>query len=382
MKTITLTVNGEKITAAVEPRTHLGDFLRGHMQLTGTHLGCEHGVCGACTVLIDGAPARSCINFAVACDGQEITTIEGFGDDILMNRLRRAFNDNHALQCGFCTPGQLVSARDLLTRLVDPDEARIRKEMSANLCRCTGYMGIVNSVIEVFADKDPALLAARKQAANPVTVGEAASLAATAGEASTAAAVPVAASSASFSDSGEGWTEISQTLALTHPAAEVWRRLQDYHLVARCLPGAAIDSLEGDGITGRFRAALGPITAEFHGNAAIERSDADRRGQLRGTGSEKSGATTAKGELAYTVREAGAGCEVDLSIKYQIQGRLAQFTRSGIVVDFVERLTGEFARNLGAAIAGEEVAPAGEPLQVGGMFFAVLWARIRKLFGG
>jgi carbon-monoxide dehydrogenase small subunit len=381
MKTITLTVNGEKITAAVEPRTHLGDFLRGHMQLTGTHLGCEHGVCGACTVLIDGAPARSCINYAVACDGQEITTIEGFGDDVLMNRLRRAFNDNHALQCGFCTPGQLVTARDLLARLDDPDEARIRKEMSANLCRCTGYMGIVNSVVEVFADKDPALLEARKQAANPVSVGETASLAATAGEAAVAASAATPAVT-SFSDSGEGWTEISQTLALAHPAAEVWQRLQDYHLVARCLPGAAIDSLEGDNITGRFRAALGPITAVFQGNAAIERSDADRRGQLRGTGSEKSGATTAKGELAYTIREAGAGCEVDLSIKYQIQGRLAQFTRSGIVVDFVERLTGEFARNLSAAMAGEEMAPAGQPLQVGGMFFAVLWARIRKLFGG
>ena len=381
MKTITLTVNGEKITAAVEPRTHLGDFLRGHMQLTGTHLGCEHGVCGACTVLIDGAPARSCINYAVACDGQEITTIEGFGDDILMNRLRRAFNDNHALQCGFCTPGQLVTARDLLARLDDPDEARIRKEMSANLCRCTGYMGIVNSVVEVFADKDPALLEARKQAANPVSVGETASLAATAGEAAVAASAATPAVT-SFSDSGEGWTEISQTLALAHPAAEVWQRLQDYHLVARCLPGAAIDSLEGDNITGRFHAALGPITAVFHGNAAIERSDADRSGQLRGTGSEKSGATTAKGVLAYTIREAGSGCEVDLSIKYQIQGRLAQFTRSGIVVDLVERLTGEFARNLSAAMAGEQMTPAGQPLQVGGMFFAVLWARIRKLFGG
>ncbi|MEN8196798.1 MAG: SRPBCC family protein, partial [Pseudomonadota bacterium] len=180
----------------------------------------------------------------------------------------------------------------------------------------------------------------------------------------------------------EGWTEISQTLALTHPAAEVWQHLQDYELVARCLPGATIDTLEGDNITGRFRAALGPITAEFHGNAAIERSDADRRGQFRGSGSEKSGATTTKGELAYTVREAGGGCEVDLSIKYQIQGRLAQFTRSGIVVDFVERLTGEFAKNLGAAIAGEEVAPTSKALQVGGMFFAVLWARIKRLFGG
>ena len=380
MKTITLTVNGEKITAAVEPRTHLGDFLRGHMQLTGTHLGCEHGVCGACTGLIDGAPARSCINYAVACDGQEITTIEGFGDDVLMNRLRRAFNDNHALQCGFCTPGQLVSARDLLVRLDDPDETRIRKEMSANLCRCTGYMGIVNSVIEVFADKDPALLQARKQAANPSTLNERVGLAAT--ESATAAIPATAASVAIFSTSGEGWTEISQTLALAHPADEVWLRLQDYHLVARCLPGAAIDSIEGDNITGRFRAALGPITAAFNGNAAIERNDAERQGWLRGAGSEKSGATTAKGELAYTVREAGAGCVVDLSIKYQIQGRLAQFTRSGIVVDFVERLTGEFARNLGTAMAGEDVAPADEPLRVGGMFFAVLWARIRNLFGG
>jgi len=382
MKTITLTVNGEKITAAVEPRTHLGDFLRGHMQLTGTHLGCEHGVCGACTVLIDGAPARSCINYAVACDGQEITTIEGFGDDILMNRLRRAFNDNHALQCGFCTPGQLVSARDLLVRLDDPDEARIRKEMSANLCRCTGYMGIVNSVIEVFADKDPALLAARKQAANPVGIDETDGIAARVWETSGRTAPAAGVSAASFSTSGEGWTEISQTLALAHPAAEVWQRLQDYHLVARCLPGTAIDTIEGDNITGRFRAALGPITAAFSGNAAIERSDADRHGRLRGTGSERSGATTARGELAYTVREVGTGCEVELSIKYQIQGRLAQFTRSGIVVDFVERLTGEFARNLGAAIDGEEVAPAGEPLRMGGLFFAVLWARIRKLFGG
>jgi aerobic-type carbon monoxide dehydrogenase small subunit (CoxS/CutS family) len=172
MKTITLTVNGETVSAAVEPRTHLGDFLRNHLQLTGTHLGCEHGVCGACTVLIDGQPARSCINYAVACDGSEITTVEGFGDDPLMARLRQAFTDNHALQCGFCTPGQLVSARDLLIRFEDADEALVRKEMSANLCRCTGYMGIVNAVLEVFADKDASVLEARKRAAHPVSVAE------------------------------------------------------------------------------------------------------------------------------------------------------------------------------------------------------------------
>ena len=331
MKTITLTVNGETVTASVEPRTHLGDFLRGHMQLTGTHLGCEHGVCGACTVLIDGAPARSCINFAVACDGAEITTVEGFGDDLLMNRLRRAFNDNHALQCGFCTPGQLVSARDLLVRLKDADEARIRKEMSANLCRCTGYMGIVEAMLEVFADKDPALLEARKQAAAPRPAEEGATPV-TAGEAEAAPTAASQAGAARLAEAGEGWTEISQTVTLAHPAAEVWERLADYELVARCLPGATVDSIEGDRIAGRFRVALGPITAEFHGSAEIERSDADRRGHLRGQGDEKSGATRARGELSYTVREDAAGSQVDLAIKYQIQGRLAQFTRAGIVV--------------------------------------------------
>jgi len=380
MKTITMTVNGEAVTAAVEPRTHLGDFLRNQLQLTGTHLGCEHGVCGACTVLIDGAPARSCINYAVACDGSEITTIEGFGDDLLMNRLRKAFTDSHALQCGFCTPGQLVSARDLLARFDRADEALIRKEMSANLCRCTGYMGIVNAVLEVFADEDATLLEARRQAARPATtVAETTGVVEAAAETATAPATEV--SAASFADSQEGWTEISQTLALPYPAAEVWQRLQDYRLVAGCLPGAAIDSIDGDSIEGRVRAALGPITAEFHGAATVERSDTDRRGRLRGSGSEKSGATAAKGELSYEVREAGRGCQVDLAIRYQIQGRLAQFTRSGIVTDFVERLTGQFAKNLGMAIETGETAPVAEPLHIGDTLLAILWARIKRLFG-
>jgi carbon-monoxide dehydrogenase small subunit len=240
-------------------------------------------------------------------------------------------------------------------------------------------MGIVNAVLEVFADKDPAVLETRKQASRPAAVAEAETVAA----ASEASSAPTAtASAASFAESAEGWTEISQTLSLAHPAAEVWQRLQDYDLVAGCLPGATADSIEGDNIAGRFRAALGPITAEFHGTAVIERDDSSRRGILRGSGSEKTGATTAKAELTYQVREAGAGSEVDLSMKYQIQGRLAQFTRSGIVVDFVERLTGQFARNLSAAMAGDGTAPTGEPLKVGGLFFAVLWARIKRLFGG
>ena len=153
MKTISLTVNGKAVTATVEPRTHLADFVREHLRLTATHLGCEHGVCGACTVLIDGAPARSCITFAVACEGKTITTLEGLEEDEVMVALRDAFAAEHALQCGYCTPGMLAMARDVVQRLPEADEARIRQEMSGNLCRCTGYMGIVAAIRRVIAQR-------------------------------------------------------------------------------------------------------------------------------------------------------------------------------------------------------------------------------------
>jgi carbon-monoxide dehydrogenase small subunit len=142
-------LNGKPLQTEVEPRTHLADLIRETALLTGTHLGCEHGVCGACTVQIDGAPQRSCITFAVACDGSSVHTIEGFADDPLMEQLRHAFSKEHALQCGYCTPGMLITARDIVTRLPSADEARIRKELSGNLCRCTGYAGIVRAIASV-----------------------------------------------------------------------------------------------------------------------------------------------------------------------------------------------------------------------------------------
>jgi len=146
---IRLNVNGQPVDELVEPRTHLADFLRESGGLTGTNLGCEHGVCGACTLEIDGAPARSCITYAVACDGASVRSIEDFGDDQVMAQLREAFTAEHALQCGYCTPGMLVTARDIVMRLPDADEARIRKELAGNLCRCTGYMGIVSAIQRV-----------------------------------------------------------------------------------------------------------------------------------------------------------------------------------------------------------------------------------------
>src|SRR6201986_4378471 len=149
MMTIGLTVNGRAINKPVDPRTHLADFLRDQLDLTGTHLGCEQGVCGACTLLVDDMPARSCITFAATCDGARITTIEGLDDDEVAAELRDAFSREHALQCGYCTPGMLISARDLVLRLDTSDERAIRVGMSGNLCRCTGYVGIVRAIRSV-----------------------------------------------------------------------------------------------------------------------------------------------------------------------------------------------------------------------------------------
>ena len=150
---LSLTVNGALTAAHVEPRTSLADFLREQLLLTGTNVGREHGGRGACTVLIDGAPARSCITFAIACDGADVRTIEGLDDDPVAERLREAFAAEHALQCGYCTPGMLVTARDIVTRLPDADERRVREELAGNLCRCTGYVGIVRAIMRVLAER-------------------------------------------------------------------------------------------------------------------------------------------------------------------------------------------------------------------------------------
>jgi carbon-monoxide dehydrogenase small subunit len=148
---ISLTINGERVEAAVEPRLSLVDFLRERQHLTGTHVGCEHGVCGACTIHLDGVSARSCITLAAACDGRDIKTIEGFETDAQMEALRAEFSKEHALQCGYCTPGMLMTSYELLTRFPDLDQADIPREMSGNLCRCTGYQGIVRAIRNVYA---------------------------------------------------------------------------------------------------------------------------------------------------------------------------------------------------------------------------------------
>lgn len=143
---ITLPVNGHAETVLAEPRTHLADLLAGELRLTGTHIGWEHGVCGACTVEVDGAPARSCILHAGAAEGATVRTIEGFAADPVMAAPREPFAAEHALQCGHCTPGMLAVVRDIALRLPQADEARVRQELADHLCRCTGYRGIARAI--------------------------------------------------------------------------------------------------------------------------------------------------------------------------------------------------------------------------------------------
>ncbi len=146
MISITLRVNGSERTAAVEPRRSLVDFLRHDLGLVGTHVGCEHGVCGACTVMLDGRTVRSCLLFAAQADGSEVTTIEGIGTDEALHPLQVAFQQHHALQCGFCTPGMILAALELLRDNADPSDEEIRVGLSGNLCMCTGYVNIVRAV--------------------------------------------------------------------------------------------------------------------------------------------------------------------------------------------------------------------------------------------
>ena len=397
MRTVRLTVNGRAVSAVVEPRTHLADFLRESQLLTGTHLGCEHGVCGACTLLIDGAPARSCITYAIACEGAEITTIEGLDDDEVTGELRAAFSREHGLQCGYCTPGMLVSARDIVTRLPDADERRVRLELSGNLCRCTGYVGIVRAVCAVLDERrrtvTPEL--ARHRPLGPVGSGHALPI----GPGELAGVTTVAPSSGVKSaDESTGQTTgtavaptrpgtvLRQSFIVDHPRERVFAFFGRLDEVVACMPGAALTEAPRDGhVRGRLRIKLGPIAADFAGEADVERDPTSHRGVIRGHGRDSRTSSTAIGEVSYVLVEesSGAATRVDIEVGYALRGPLAQFSRSGIVNDLAERLTAAFAKNVEARLRGGADSSSGAAapqteLDAGSLIFSVIRARIRR----
>src|SRR5712671_4008041 len=374
MKRIAITINAQQVQAQVEPRTHLADFLRESQGLTGTNLGCEHGVCGACTLEIDGAPSRSCIAFAAACDGASVRTIEGFDDDPVMEQLRAAFTAEHGLQCGFCTPGMLIAARDIVRRLPDADERRIRVELSGNLCRCTGYLGIVNavgSVIKAHASKAPMTAAAPVAApATPLPIFV-----------PTSKAAPTqAAPQAPTEEARKGWTRFEESFVIVQPPAKVWEVFADIPLVAACLPGVELTEHDAYTAKGKMTVKLGPILAGFSGSAVIERDDQAKRGFIRGAGNDRGSGSRTKGEIAYrlTPENEGDQTRVSLTVEYNLQGPLAQFSRSSLVQELGRRLVGEFAGNLNARLGGASTTERGNaPLSVG----RLVWVWLRGLFG-
>jgi carbon-monoxide dehydrogenase small subunit len=358
---IGLTVNTRAIKASVEPRTHLADFLRDSLNLTGTHLGCEHGVCGACTLLLDDMPARSCITYAVACDGARVTTIEGLDDDEITTELRAAFTREHALQCGYCTPGMLIAARDLVLRLPTSDEHSIRVGLSGNLCRCTGYVGIVRAVRAVIDQRRQRgvmpIPGGGRQALGPVGSGNATNptVSEMAGRPATRVEIPDENSGAMAIPDFTPAKVFKDQFTVAYPPDKVFDMLGDVAQVAACLPGTSLTGVPTpEHVEGMIRVKLGPISADFRGAARIERVFENLSGRIVGMGSDQRSRSSTQGEIRYQLVpiEQGAATRVELSIGYSLKGMLAQIARDGLVRDLAARLTADFARNLDRHLSG------------------------------
>ncbi|KRR21526.1 carbon monoxide dehydrogenase [Bradyrhizobium lablabi] len=389
MSMVALTVNQRAVRTPAEPRTSLADFVRDKLDLTGTHLGCEHGVCGACTVLVDGVPARSCITYAVACEGADITTIEGLDKDAVTSELRAAFTREHALQCGYCTPGMLVSARDLVLRLPQADERAIRIGLSGNLCRCTGYVGIVRAVQSVIEARRARGVAAEPDGGRKILgpAGSGRSEHDGPGRAERvrpAEPAPPATPVASIPDFTPT-AVFTQQFSVAHPPAQVFAMFDDIAAVAACLPGASLTAPPDPArVEGAIRVKLGPIAATFSGFARVERNPADMCGRIVGIGNDRRSRSTTQGEIQYRLVPTGEGAatRVELSIGYTLTGMLAQVGRPGLVRDLAERLIAEFAGNLDRRLSG--AAPAGaDPVELDGVSLAsgLLRARVARWLG-
>lgn len=396
MTVIAIEINNRTVSRDVPSRMHLADFVRDEGRQTGTHLGCEHGVCGACTLLVDGQPVRSCITFAVACDGKKVTTVEGYDDDAIMALLRPAFSRHHGLQCGFCTPGMLATARDIVLRFPNADEHLIRVELSGNLCRCTGYMGIVNAVMDVLEqcrdDAVPAvskLRAASTKVFKDVTVAAGGAVAFQTFKATDIGKAAVVAEKQAAPDANvtavKGGTSIQGSFKVPYPADAVWKFMADLPAVAGCLPGAELTEHIGDRVKGRVAIKFGPMSASFNGAARLDRNDQARSAVLKGAGQDSISKSRANGDVSYRMVEIDANAtKVEVDLLYSLQGPLAQFSRSGLVKDFVGRLIQEFGKNVTLRMNPNRSSDLPLPpakLNAFSLGLSVIWSRIKRLFG-
>jgi carbon-monoxide dehydrogenase small subunit len=400
---IALVVNGRPVQGEVSPRTNLADFLREHLLLTGTHVGCEHGICGACTVEINGELARSCITYAVTCDGSGVRTIEGFDDDALMARMRTAFTQEHALQCGYCTPGMLIAARDLVRRKQGLSRADIRTEMSGNLCRCTGYMGIVSAIERVMGEREALVQSLPRTdntwlgpapgpvAAASVTAAPRALKGETIGHEALAPRPPMVRNPVLVTvgdvENADGVVRLAQSFVLEHAREDVWRLMSDPQAVARCMPGARLDGPPRDGnISGHIAVKLGPIAANFAGEGSVRQYPAEYRQVIEGRGGDRKSGSRVTGSVDYrlSVISGEAGNEatrVDVVISYALTGLLAQLGRSGIVRDLARRIGETFAQNIDAYLSDPSGTPVVQvPASGLSLILHAIAARLRAIF--
>lgn len=380
--TVDLVVNGTPVSETAEPRTHLADFLREDLLLTGTHLGCEQGVCGACTVFVDGRPTRSCITLAAACKGAEVRSVEGFDDDPLMLALRDAFKRHHGLQCGYCTPGMLVTGYDIVRRLPNADADRIRKELSGNLCRCTGYAGIVAAIVDVLENNPPAAkIQPQTRALQNSGTSAVEPIEAISQTTSSVAAKTSGATSIPTKQSLAAAPTLSRTLAFEASTSEIWDIISDPEKIASCIPGARIDNITDDNLLqGQCAIAMGPIKAAFTGTAKMDLNEAEKSGHVIGRGKDGLSRSQLDGMLDFRVTGLPeGGTELALEMIYKLTGPLSQFSRPTLVAEIADRILGQVAASIEALAKGQEPDQTTQTNINGlSLLSAALWGWIKR----
>jgi xanthine dehydrogenase YagT iron-sulfur-binding subunit len=355
-----MTVNGTEAVLRLPARVTLADALRDHLGLTGTHLGCEHGVCGMCTVLVDGQAARACLLFACQLDGADIVTVEGLGRPDKLHPLQEAFGRNHALQCGFCTPGFLMSSYDLLSNKPEVTDEELPEELSGVICRCTGYRNILTAVAETSRDY-PEGVPEPENCTHRALVGRSTGQGGTASNASPEQA-ETAEESPKNADivlpAGEPTIAVQIDTEIQAPVDKVWRVFDDIHLLARCLPGAELtQELGRDRYAGRARVSVGPIKLSFKGLAHIAEHDREA-GRMRvvAEGQDTGGART-QADITLSIVSTAGGTTLHADAKVFLTGRIAQFGRA-LAGDVSRRMCEQFAEAVAeAATSGN--APSG-----------------------
>ena len=281
-----------------------------------------------------------------------------------MGKLRDAFRREHALQCGYCTPGMLISARDLIIRLPDADEDRIRIEMEGNLCRCTGYVGIIRAIASVVGE--PAVEIEEKLSDTSETK-------VISNEWKIAGRVELPANA----------SRLSQGFRSKKTIGAVWSLFRNIEEVAGCLPGAELTSTVANGrVEGRIIAGLGPIRVAFSGHADVHFDDVTKTGTVKGSGSDRATGSGAVGEVSFALTEADGGTRVDLEIVYSLSGALAQFGRGDLAIGVAQGLVDHFASNLEAKLSGQSISAEGASLNAGSLVWQSLRTWFRKLLGG